>query len=150
MMPMMPSVGGYREIVHEESMTSLTINAIKKQEMASDGSKVTVTVDAKYVGDLSVMIPAACYDELIASLSRAKSLLGAGKEPKNSNQVSVKRISNCLVTADVQQHGLVILVFDRQTQAEAGYAIDAETAKKMAVGLVKSADAVLMNKAGKN
>ena len=42
------------------------------------------------------------------------------------------------------------MVFDRQTQAEAGYALDAETAKKLAVGLVKSADAVLMRKDGKS
>jgi len=130
-------------------MTSLTISAIKTQEISNDGSVVSFIVDAKYVGELSMMIPAACYDELISALSRAKSVIDA-KQPKSAGQVKVKRAQNCLVTAEVQQHGLVVLVFDRQTQAEAGYALDAETAKKLAVGLVKSADAVLMRKDGKS
>jgi hypothetical protein len=129
-------------------MTSLTISAIKTQEISNDGSVVTFTIDAKYVGELSMMIPAACYDELISTLSRAKSVVNAG-QPKSAGQVKIKVAQNCLVTAEVQQHGLVVLVFDRQTQAEAGYALDAETAKKLAVGLVKSADAVLMMKNGR-
>jgi hypothetical protein len=129
-------------------MTSLTISTIKKHEISTDGSVVTFAVDAKHVGELSMLIPAACYDELISAVSRAKAVIDA-KQPRSAGQVKVKMAQNCLVTAEVQQHGLVVLVFDRQTPAETGYALNADTAKKLAVGLVKSADAVLMSKGDK-
>lgn len=128
-------------------MTLLTINSIKKHAASSDGANVTLTVDARHVGELSVLIPAGCFDELISALTRAKSLAGA-KPDIRPDQVSVKVAKNCLITADVG-HGLVVLVFDHQTPDRVGYALDADTAMKMATGLVNSSDTVRASKAGK-
>jgi hypothetical protein len=128
-------------------MTLLTISAVKKHAIAKDGASVTVTIDAKHVGELSVLIPGNCFDELISALTRAKSMAAAKPDP-GPDQVSVKVAKNCLISADVG-HGVVVLVFDHQTPDRAGYAFDADTAMKMATGLVKSSDAVRASKAAK-
>jgi hypothetical protein len=128
-------------------MTLLTINAIKKHEIANDGTNITVTIDARHVGELSILIPGECFDDLISALTRAKSMATTKPVPR-PDQVSVKMAKNCLISADVG-HGLVVLVFDHQTPEQAGYALDADTAMKMATGLVKSSDAVRTSKAGK-
>lgn len=136
-------------------MTLLTVNAVKAHTIADDG-KVTVTIDAKHVGELSVLIPANCVDPLISALTEAKSKTGgtpvrqrqpAATPPKTADHVTFKVPKNWLITADLQVRKLVLLVFDHQSDAQAGYALDAEAAKKMAGALVKSGDAVLAKKA---
>jgi len=128
-------------------MTLLTINGIKKHAIAKDGASVTFTVDARHVGELSVLIPGECFAELLLALTRAKSMVPA-KPDTRLDQVSVKVAKNCLISADLG-HGLVVLVFDHQTPDRAGFGFDADTAMKMAAGLVKSSDAVRTGKAGK-
>jgi hypothetical protein len=128
-------------------MTLLTINTIKKHAIAKDGANVTLTIDARHVGELSVLIPGECFDELLSALTRAKSM-AAAKPDARLDQVSVKVAKNCLISADVG-HGLVVLIFDHQTPDRAGYALDADTAMKMATGLVKSSDAVRTGKSGR-
>ena len=128
-------------------MTLLTINAVKKHSISTDGASVTVTVDARHVGEISVLIPGECFDELISALTRAKSMTAA-KPDTRPDQVSVKMAKNCLISADAGR-GLVVLVLDHQTPDQVGYAFDADTAMKMATGLVKSSDAVRASKAVK-
>jgi hypothetical protein len=127
-------------------MTLLTINTIKKHAIAKDGADLTLTIDAKHVGELSVPIPGECFDELLSALTRAKSM-AATKPDTRSDQVSVKVAKNCRITADVGR-GLVILVFDHQTPDQAGYALDTDAAMKTATGLVKSSDAVRTKQSG--
>jgi hypothetical protein len=47
------------------------------------------------------------------------------------------------VSADVKEHDLVLLVFNRQSAARTAYALDPAAAKGMAEGLVNNADIVL-------
>ena len=143
-------------------MTLLTISAIKKHAIAKDGANLTLTVDARHVGELSVLIPGDSFDELLSALTRAKSMAAAKPDPRTDQlrpdqarpdqarpeQVSVKVAKNCLITADMGR-GLVVVIFDNQTPDRAGYALDAESAMKMATGLVKSSDVVRTSKAGK-
>src|SRR5258708_35821481 len=53
-------------------MGLLASSAVKKHAVAKDGGDVTVTIDARHLGELSVLIPAGCFDELISALTRAK------------------------------------------------------------------------------
>lgn len=131
-------------------MTLMTINALKKQVVSDDGSSVTVTIDARHVGELSVLIPASCFDGMMGALAQAKSRLTA-REPQSPTQISAKRPNNFLVTADLQTHGLVFLVLDHKTPIQAAYAFDPSSAKKLAESLLRSADALLAgNPAKKN
>jgi hypothetical protein len=51
-----------------------------------------------------------------------------------------------LLAADAANHGIVALVFDPRTDKEVGYALSPKSAKELAVGLVKNADAILAHK----
>jgi hypothetical protein len=41
---------------------------------------------------------------------------------------------------------MVVVIFDPKTEAQVGFALDVESAKNMAVGLVKNAEEVLNKK----
>ena len=123
-------------------MPSLTVNAITPNGVSEDGSHATLTLTTKYAGDLDVTMPASCIDDLIASLKLAKSSI-AHKDPRNANQLKVTMPKTWLVTSDVKERGVVIVVFDHQSEAKAGYALSPDAAKKMAAGLTQSAEAIL-------
>ncbi len=143
-------------------MTLLTISSIKKQKVSDNGRQVTLTVEAKHVGELEVLLPPDCYDELISTFSRARTLRGgravpepaatpaapspAAQPPVKPGHFAVKVPKTWLVTSETQSHGVVLLVFDHQTDSQAGFAMPADAAKRMADGLVKNADAVLAAK----
>jgi hypothetical protein len=125
-------------------MTTVRVSEVKSSSVAEDGSAVTVTIDAKNVGELSLLIQANSFDQLISSLTKAKSILRDQK--KMSGHVTVKMPKNWLVACDPQVNGVVILVLEHQTESEAGYAFPPDDARKMAAGLIKNADLVLASK----
>ena len=129
-------------------MALLALNAVKAHAVSDDGGQVAVAFATKDGGELSVLMPAECLEALISGLNRAKSVV-RNKQAKNAEQVSVTVPKTWMVTADVQARGVVLLVFDPKTEAQVGYALDAESSKRMAAGLVRNADLVLAHKAGK-
>ena len=128
-------------------MPALTVNAIKAQSVSDDGLFATFTFTTKYVGDLDVTMPAACLDELLSALKGARSDINR-KDPKKANQLQLTVPKTFLVTADVKERGLVIVVFDHQAETRAGYALTPDAAKKLSSGLTQNADAVINKKAG--
>lgn len=128
-------------------MSALTVNAVKARSVSDDGLFATFTFTTKYVGDLDVTMPAACLDELLSALKDAKSDIDR-KDPKKANQLKVTMPKTWLVTADVKEHGVVILVFDHKAETRVGYALTPDTAKKLSSGLTQNADAVINKKAG--
>jgi predicted regulator of Ras-like GTPase activity (Roadblock/LC7/MglB family) len=129
-------------------MALLALSEVKGHAVSDDGAHVAVAFKTKDDGELSVMMPADCLDALIAGLNRAKTTV-RNKRAKNLEQVSVTMPKAWMVTADVQARGVVLLVFDPKTEAQVGYALDAESSKKMAAGLIKNADAVVAHKASR-
>jgi hypothetical protein len=47
-----------------------------------------------------------------------------------------------MVTANLKESGVVLLIFNRKIETQAGYALDPEASKKMAAVLVQNADAI--------
>ena len=129
-------------------MPALTVNAIKAQSVSDDGLFATFTFTTKYVGDLDVTMPAACLDELLSALKGAKSDIDR-KDPKKANQFQITVPKTFLVTADVKERGLVILVFDHQAETRVGYALTPDAAKKVSSGLTQNAEAVINKRTGK-
>ena len=126
-------------------MPLLALNAVKAHAVSDDGGQVAVAFATKDGGELSVLMPADCLDAIISALNRAKSAV-RNKQATSANQISVTTPKTWLVTADLEVHGLVLLIFDPKTETQIGYALDAESSKKMAAGLIKNADAVLARK----
>ena len=71
------------------------------------------------------------------------------KDPKKANQFQITVPKTFLVTADVNERGLVILVFDHQAETRVGYALTPDAAKKVSSGLTQNAEAVINKRTGK-
>jgi hypothetical protein len=79
-------------------MTTVWVSAVKSSVVAEDGRAITVTIDARNVGEPSLLIQAESIDDFISSLSKARSILQA-KERK-PDQVAVKMPNSWLVACD--------------------------------------------------
>jgi hypothetical protein len=64
------------------------------------------------------------------------------KKAEETNRISVTVPKTWMVTADLKERGVVLLIFDPKTETQAGYALDPEASKKMAAALVQNADAI--------
>ena len=129
-------------------MSLVALTAVKGHAVSNDGGQVAVAFATKDGDELSVMMPADCLEALISALNRAKSA-AKNKRDKASDQVTVSLPKTWMVTADLEVRGLVLLVFDPKTDTQVGYALDPESSKKLAAGLVKNAEAVIAYKAKK-
>src|SRR5262245_20578865 len=129
-------------------MALLALTGVKAHAVSDDGAQVALAFTTKTGGEHSVMIPAECLDALIAGLNRAKSV-AKNKQSTSGEQVSVTMPKTWMVTADVDVRGVVVVIFDPKTDNQIGYALDVESAKNMAVGLVKNAEAVLAKRHNK-
>jgi hypothetical protein len=126
-------------------MSLVVLTAVKGHAVSDDGGQVAVAFTTKAGDELSVMMPAECLEALILALTRAKSA-AKNKRDKTPDQVTFTLPKSWMVTADVQKRGLVLMVFDPKTDGQVGYALDPESSKKIAAGLLKNADAVIAHK----
>ena len=130
-------------------MPALTVSEVKDSTVSDDGNLTSVTFTTKYVGDLDLTMPSTCVDRLIAVLQDAKSKL----QPKASlepNQLRVTVPKTWALTADLQERGLVIVVFDHQADTRTGYALSPDAALKMSESLARNAEAVLSTKTARD
>jgi len=125
-------------------MLSAQISAIKGHQLSADKRELSIVLDAKHVGDLAIVLSTDQLQQLASMISSVKTELPA-TDPKDQLQISAPK--TWLVTADLKIHDVVLVIFNRQTAAQSGYALDANAAKQMAEGLIKNADAVLKKKA---
>jgi sarcosine oxidase gamma subunit len=131
-------------------MLTAQISAIKGYQLSADKRQVSIILTAKHVGDLSVVISSEQVEQLASIISQVKAELPS--KPGAGDNVQIRAPKTWLVSADLKIHDVVIIVFDRQTESQTGYALEPTAAKGMAEALVKNADAVLQkkNSAGKD
>lgn len=127
-------------------MNSITIKAGKSCVASEDATSVTLILDTKWSGDLPLTIPSEALDNLVAILNEAQAAVQAKRSP---GQVTARMPKKWMVTADVQKHGVVLLVFDPQMPSQAGYVLTSDAAKELATGLAKKAEAIVVHKAAK-
>jgi hypothetical protein len=131
-------------------VTHMRVSGVKGHAASVDGDSVTVTFSTKYVGDFELTMPRSCVDQLIAELnavSAGADALARKSPPSSATQheppVNVRVPKRWLVTADyAARGGLVLLVFDHQTDAQIGFALNPTSAKKVATGLNQEADEI--------
>lgn len=135
---------------------SAYVNAIKGHTLSADKKELSVVLEAKHVGELSIVLSTDQFEQLATIINQVRSELsdkGAEKSELSNkgaekNELTVAVPRNWAVTADVKMHDLVLLVFNRQTPAQTAYGLDPAAAKGMAEGLLKNADVVLKKKQG--
>jgi hypothetical protein len=129
-------------------MPLLALTAVKAHAVSEDGGHVAVAFATEEGDDLSVMMPADCLDALISTLKRVKSA-AKNKKAKGFDQLDLTMPKSWMVAADLNVHGVVVVIFDPKSDAQAGYALDVESSKKMAESLIQTANAVAIHRAAK-
>ena len=123
---------------------SAYVNAVKGHTLSADKEELSVMLEAKHVGELSIVLSTDQVEQLAAIIDQVRSELSNKGSEKNELKVVVPK--NWAVAADLKVHDLVLLFFNRQSTAQTAYALDPDAAKGMAEGLVKNADVVLKKK----
>ena len=125
------------------------LTGVKAHAVSEDAGHVAVAFATKEADDLSVMMPADCLDALISALTRARSAVRS-KKTDESHRISVTVPKTWMVTADLNERGVVLVIFDPKTDTQAAYALEVEASKKMAAGLIQNANAIETRRAAKN
>jgi hypothetical protein len=128
---------------------------LRADNYSPDGKNIIISFATKYVAERRIYsVPVECLNEFIADLQKLKSPTGTtsintSRQPAAA-QTPEKELNRITVTVPKRWiHPLVVMVFDPQTEAQAGYALTATAAREMAVALVKYADTVAKYEASK-
>jgi hypothetical protein len=126
-----------------------------------DGKNIIISFATKYVAERRIYsVPVECLNEFTADLQKLKppaptngietsgpSAIAPTPQPatapiptKDLNRVTITVPKRWMLRSGLPDHPLVIMVFDPQTEAQAGYALTAAAAREMAAGLLKYAD----------
>jgi hypothetical protein len=68
---------------------------------------------------------------------------------RDQNKINITIPKRWIMRSGLPEHPLVYLLFDPQTERQAGYALAAATAREMAAGFLKCADLLEQHEAGK-
>jgi hypothetical protein len=140
---------------------AIRISAVKSSQLSDDKKEVIVASTGKYTGDLELRFASECVDDLLNALINARRAMqpaagaaapaAAASAPPKPNGAEVNNIPhqvtfevprNFAITADGGRR-LVLFIANHKLDRQAGYAFSPDAAKQLAVGLVKSADALL-------
>ena len=132
----------------------MRVSGVKGHTASLDGDNVTVRFSTKYVGDFELTMPRSCVDQLVADLKNARpggdalaQTSSAHSAAQHAPPVNVRLPEKWLVTADHSvRNGIVLLVFDHQTEKQAGFALTPDAAKKIAGGLNQEAAAIAVQR----
>ena len=127
-------------------MLSAQVDAIKGHQLSTDKTQLSLVLEAKHVGDLSIVLSTEHLEKLAAIITQVKSEIPAHGA---KGELKVTAPKTWMVTADTKIHDVVLLIFNRNTEAQTGYALAPDAAKGMADAIMKNADVVLKSKGGK-
>jgi hypothetical protein len=143
------------------------VASLRATEYSADGQKVTISLTTKYTSERLYSVPLSCLSEFIADLERlkaseptapaaaarkgttdAKFAASRGAAPvhaaagSNPKEIKVNLPKKWMVASALPQRPMVILVFDPQTETQAGFGFGGPAAREMAAGLIKYADQI--------
>jgi hypothetical protein len=125
-----------------------------------DGKTIIVSLATKYSAERrTYSVPVQCLYDFVADLKKLKSTTAttpiqtsgqlAPVPAKDLNRIKITVPKKWMLRSGLPDHPLVVMVFDPQTEAQAGYALTATAAREMAVALVKYADTLAQHQASK-
>jgi hypothetical protein len=117
-----------------------TVTEIKDFTLSADGTQATFTLVTKYAGEMVMTMPASCVEALKPPQDRAPA--GVKAKSGETRKGTLHRPKKWLLGGETTKHKIVALIFDPQSDRETGFAFSPKSAKDLAAGLVKSADAV--------
>jgi hypothetical protein len=90
------------------------LTSMKTHAISQDAGHVAIAFATEDGAELSVIMPADCLDALMFALNRARSAVRS-KKADESNRVSLTVPKTWMVTADLAEHGVVLVIFDPKT-----------------------------------
>ena|ERR1700730_13379919 len=136
-----------------------------KSSFLSDDKKQAVVGFGKYVGNVELKFASECLDDLIDALVRMKgdrnhASANSGLAANPTNIATADRNESAAANPDEMRFEvpkdftvtidasrvLVLLILNRLLENRRGYALSPEAASQLAGGLIKSADALLVQK----
>lgn len=122
-------------------MATYSVTRIKDFSVSDDGKQAIFTLVTKYAGEISVAMPVECLDVLQPPKKGApKAATIVKNESGTTSQGTLQRPKKWILGAETTKHKVVALIFDPQTENEAGFALSAKSAETLADDLVKAAD----------
>jgi len=143
------------------------VASLRATEYSADGQKVTISLTTKYASERLYSVPLTCLSEFIADLERLKgsdAALPAASSTRattdtkpdvpsasaptqhsaspNPKEIKVNLPKKWMLASGLPRHPMVILVFDPQTETQAGFGFGGPAAREMAAGLIKYADQI--------
>ena len=155
---------------------AIRVSTVASSRVSDDNKEVIVASTGKYTGDLELRFALECVDQLIDLLQQARGASGPEAKPgpalgvaasgsnaavpsatqpnpdlkvapkTNPDEVRFEIPKSFTVTADASGRGLVLMIVNHRLENQNGYAFSPDSAKQVAGGLIKSADAVLATK----
>jgi len=132
----------------------IDVVTLRADNYSPDGKRISISIVTNDSTEMKFSVPVACLHELIADLRKLQSPRDSvSPTPSNQtavtsraaedlNRVNVTVPKKWMLGSGLPNHPVVIMVFDPQTKAQAGYALNVTAAREMAAGLVKQADTV--------
>ena len=113
------------------------VTEIKDVSVSPDGKEATLVMATKYAGDMSFTMPASCLDVFKAKSTQIASGNSGQPGNKTTTKGMLHKPKKWILGAETTKHKIVALIFDPQSDKEAGFALDPKAAKDLAAGLYK-------------
>jgi hypothetical protein len=138
----------------QRTAPTIDVVTLRADKYSPDGKSVFISLQTKHASEMTLSVPVACFHDLIADLrnlqppgetaatTTSNHPAVASKPAEHLNRINVIVPKKWMLRSGLPNHPLIIMVFDPQTEAQAGYALTVAAAREMAVGLVKYADTV--------
>ena len=138
----------------ERKTIPIDVTDFRAESYSPDGKNIIVSLATKYSAERrTYSLPLASFDSFITDLQNLRS----GKRPvetsaavsaavaqpapaKDLNLINITVPKNWAMRSGLPDHPFVIMVFNPQTEAQAGFALTAASAREFAAGLTKYAD----------
>jgi hypothetical protein len=145
--------------MNQSKQIPIDITALRANDRTRNGKSIIISLKTRYLSEQTYSVPVECLYELIADLQRLNSSKGtaptkpldqptsAPQQAKDLGRIHVTVPKKWMLKSGLPDHPIVVMVFDPQTESQAGYALSAAAAKEMGVGLVKYADIVAQHEA---
>jgi hypothetical protein len=146
--------------MNQSNTSPIDATDLRADNYSPDGKNIIVSLATKYSAERqSYSLPVASLYGFIADLQKLQSRsptqpVAIASEPttsqtaaKDPNRINITVPRKWMLRSGLPDHSFVIMVFDPQTETQAGFALSAASAREMAAGLVKYADGLAQHEA---
>ena len=150
--------------MNQSKILPIDATDFRADSYSPDGKKIIISLTTKYSAEQrSYALPLTLLYSFIADLRKLKSpnpteatgtpapkSKSAPTQTAAKDRIEITVPKKWMLRSGLPDHPFVLVVFDPQTEKQAGFALSASSAREMAAGLVKYADALAVHEASKS